>query len=188
MPYPSRKIRRIRACTHQRPQRKLDQYAVSSEDQYAVLEIQYMNILEDIKRDPYSKKPQYALNTAYPLPSDMAYPIFCPIQRIHSLINTAYPLPLDTAYRSCDKIRMTKVIKEEFEKIKDIKVEDVSLTYDTPFEIFNNEVSRLSEMDDDVFTYEVEVANIQCDPKMDDDSEHEADDDKGYDMSDVAFT
>ncbi|GKE27593.1 hypothetical protein Tco_1442977, partial [Tanacetum coccineum] len=26
-PYPSRKIRRIRACTHQRPQRKQDQYA-----------------------------------------------------------------------------------------------------------------------------------------------------------------
>ncbi|GJX10630.1 putative reverse transcriptase domain-containing protein [Tanacetum coccineum] len=38
-PYPSRKIRRIRACTHQRPQRKPVQYAVSSEDQYAVLEI-----------------------------------------------------------------------------------------------------------------------------------------------------
>ncbi|GKF35449.1 hypothetical protein Tco_0108649 [Tanacetum coccineum] len=38
-PYPSRKIRRIRACTHQRPQRRLVQYAVSSEDQYAVLEI-----------------------------------------------------------------------------------------------------------------------------------------------------
>ncbi|GJW92958.1 hypothetical protein Tco_0172630 [Tanacetum coccineum] len=38
-PYPSRKIRRIRACTHQRPQRKQDQYVVSSEDQYAVLEI-----------------------------------------------------------------------------------------------------------------------------------------------------
>ncbi|GJZ25956.1 hypothetical protein Tco_0570209 [Tanacetum coccineum] len=29
MSYPSRKIRRIRACTHQRPQRKEDQYAVS---------------------------------------------------------------------------------------------------------------------------------------------------------------
>ncbi|GJW92302.1 ribonuclease H-like domain-containing protein [Tanacetum coccineum] len=27
-PYPSRKIRRIRSCTHQRPQRKKDQYAV----------------------------------------------------------------------------------------------------------------------------------------------------------------
>ncbi|GKF29197.1 hypothetical protein Tco_0095539, partial [Tanacetum coccineum] len=56
-PYPSRKIRRIRACTHQRPQRNKDQYAVSRENQYAVFKIwnQY-NILEDIKRGPYSKK------------------------------------------------------------------------------------------------------------------------------------
>ncbi|GJW62360.1 hypothetical protein Tco_0111695 [Tanacetum coccineum] len=38
-PYPSRKIWRIRAYTHQRPQRKQDQYVVSREDQYAVLEI-----------------------------------------------------------------------------------------------------------------------------------------------------
>ncbi|GJZ46535.1 hypothetical protein Tco_0594131 [Tanacetum coccineum] len=38
-PYPSRKIRRICACTHQRPRRPHDQYAVSREDQYAVLEI-----------------------------------------------------------------------------------------------------------------------------------------------------
>ncbi|GKA74425.1 hypothetical protein Tco_0780727 [Tanacetum coccineum] len=38
-PYPSRKIRRICACTHQRPRRKHDQYAVSREDQYAVLKI-----------------------------------------------------------------------------------------------------------------------------------------------------
>ncbi|GJV98655.1 hypothetical protein Tco_1553907, partial [Tanacetum coccineum] len=43
-------------------------------------------------------------------------------------------------------------------------------------------------MDDDLFTYEVEVAKILCDSKMDDDSEHEADDDMGYDPSDVAFT
>ncbi|GJR34213.1 hypothetical protein Tco_1209897 [Tanacetum coccineum] len=35
--------------------------------------------------------------------------------------------------------RMTKVIRGEFEKIKDVKVEDVSLTYDTPLEFFNNE-------------------------------------------------
>ncbi|GJW67132.1 reverse transcriptase domain-containing protein [Tanacetum coccineum] len=56
-PYPSRKIRRIRACTHQRPQRNKDQYAVSRENQYAVFKIwnQY-NILEDIKHGPYSKK------------------------------------------------------------------------------------------------------------------------------------
>ncbi|GJX01739.1 retrovirus-related pol polyprotein from transposon TNT 1-94 [Tanacetum coccineum] len=38
-PYPSRKIRCICACTHQRPRRKHDQYAVSREDQYAVLEM-----------------------------------------------------------------------------------------------------------------------------------------------------
>ncbi|GJY02179.1 hypothetical protein Tco_0360331 [Tanacetum coccineum] len=43
-------------------------------------------------------------------------------------------------------------------------------------------------MDDDLFTYEVEVANILCDSNMDDDLEHKADDDIGYDPSDVAFT
>ncbi|GJV37508.1 hypothetical protein Tco_1409985 [Tanacetum coccineum] len=43
-------------------------------------------------------------------------------------------------------------------------------------------------MDDYLFTYEVDVANIPCDSKMDDDSEHEADDDMGYDPFDVAFT
>ncbi|GJW24695.1 hypothetical protein Tco_0038506 [Tanacetum coccineum] len=141
-PYPSRKIRRIRAYTHQRPQRNKPQYAVSREDQYAVLEIwiEY-NILEDMKRDPYSKK--------------------SPI-----------------------RLRMTKVIKGEFEKIKDVKVKDVLLTCDTPFEVFNNKVSRLSRMDDDLFTYEVKVANIPCDLKMDDDSEHEANDDMGYDPGD----
>ncbi|GKC54263.1 hypothetical protein Tco_1077008, partial [Tanacetum coccineum] len=71
-PYPSRKIRRIRACTHQRPQRKQDQYAVSKEDQYAVLEIwNEYNILEDIKRGPYSKKSPIrriqSLDTPYPI-------------------------------------------------------------------------------------------------------------------------
>ncbi|GJT04315.1 hypothetical protein Tco_0838777 [Tanacetum coccineum] len=86
---------------------------------------------------------------------------------------------------SLEDVRMTKVIKGEFEKIKDIKVEDVSLTCDTPVEAFNNEVNRLSRMDDDLFTYEVEVANISCDSKIDDDSEHEVDDDMGYDSSDI---
>ncbi|GJT08346.1 hypothetical protein Tco_0842808 [Tanacetum coccineum] len=43
-------------------------------------------------------------------------------------------------------------------------------------------------MDDDLFTYEVEVANIPCDSNMDDDSKHDADDDMRYDPSDVAFT
>ncbi|GJV79745.1 hypothetical protein Tco_1515615 [Tanacetum coccineum] len=51
------------------------------------------------------------------------------------------------------KKRMTKVIKGEFEKIKDVKVEDVSLTCDTSLKY--------------------------------DDSEHEVDDDMGYDPSDI---
>ncbi|GJX76001.1 hypothetical protein Tco_0322812 [Tanacetum coccineum] len=81
---------------------------------------------------------------------------------------------------------MTKVIKGEFEKIKDIKVEDDSLACDSPLEVFNCEVSRLSKMDDDLFTYEVEIANVPCDLRVDDDSEHEADD-MGFDPSDIAF-
>ncbi|GKB72811.1 hypothetical protein Tco_0934223 [Tanacetum coccineum] len=73
---------------------------------------------------------------------------------------------------------MTKVIKGEFKKLK---VKYVSLTYDTSFEVFNNEFNRLSRIDDDLFTYEVKVANILCDSNKDDDSEqrmsHEVDDD-----------
>ncbi|GJZ75356.1 hypothetical protein Tco_0639821 [Tanacetum coccineum] len=83
--------------------------------------------------------------------------------------------------------RMTKVIKGEFENIKDVKVEDVSLTCDTPLEIFNLEISRLSGMDNDLFTYEVEIGNIPCNSKVDDDSEDKVDDDMGYEPSDVAF-
>ncbi|GKA39886.1 hypothetical protein Tco_0732479 [Tanacetum coccineum] len=68
-PYPSRKIWRICACTHQRPQRKLDQYAVSSEDQYTILEIwNKYNILEDIKRGLYSKILQYAISNPLDTP------------------------------------------------------------------------------------------------------------------------
>ncbi|GJZ81875.1 hypothetical protein Tco_0646869 [Tanacetum coccineum] len=43
-------------------------------------------------------------------------------------------------------------------------------------------------MDDDLFTYEVKVANIPCNSNMNGDSEHEADDDMGYNPSDVEFT
>ncbi|GJX62516.1 hypothetical protein Tco_0295416 [Tanacetum coccineum] len=105
----------------------------------------------------------------YPLSSDMAYPTFYPIQ-----------------------LRMTKVMKGEFEKLEDLKVKDVSLTCDTSLEVFNNEFNRLSGMDDDLFTYKVKLANILCDSNKDDDSEqrmsHKADDDMGYDPSDVSFT
>ncbi|GJX53009.1 hypothetical protein Tco_0281378 [Tanacetum coccineum] len=97
-------------------------------------------------------------------------------------------LPLIITTMGCAlQVRVTKVIKGEFEKIKDIKVEDDSLPCDSPLEFFNCKVSRLSKIDDDLFTYEVEIANIPCDLRVDDDSEHEADD-MGFDPSDIAFT
>ncbi|GKB30996.1 hypothetical protein Tco_0870397 [Tanacetum coccineum] len=49
------------------------------------------------------------------------------------------------------------------------------------------EVSRLSRMDNNLFTYKVKVANIPCNSVMDDDLEDETDDDMRYDPSDVAF-
>nr|GEX89670.1 hypothetical protein [Tanacetum cinerariifolium] len=52
---------------------------------------------------------------------------------------------------------MTKVIKGEFEKLKDLKVEDVLLTCDTSLKVFNNEFNQMSRMDDDLFAYEVEI-------------------------------
>ncbi|GJR35065.1 hypothetical protein Tco_1210749 [Tanacetum coccineum] len=47
-------------------------------------------------------------------------------------------------------------------------------------------------MDDDLFTHEGEVTDIPCDQNLNDDSEqqvpHDADDDMGFNPSDVAFT
>ncbi|GJT04163.1 hypothetical protein Tco_0838625 [Tanacetum coccineum] len=119
-PYPSRKIRRIRACTHQRPQRNKAQYAVSRKDQYAVLEIwNEYSILEDIKRGPYSKKspirliqsldtPQFSeekksRRAEYGVSTSIGYGVSNFLSNTaysFKLINMAYPLPLDTAYRS----------------------------------------------------------------------------------------
>ncbi|GKE43681.1 hypothetical protein Tco_1470965, partial [Tanacetum coccineum] len=90
---------------------------------------------------------------------------------------------------------MKKVIKVEFKKLESLKISDVSLTCNTSLEIFNEEFNRMSRMDDDLFTYEVEitkVTNIPCDLKKEDDSKqqmsHEFDDDMKYDPSDVEFT
>ncbi|GJU81142.1 hypothetical protein Tco_1283507 [Tanacetum coccineum] len=90
---------------------------------------------------------------------------------------------------------MTKVITGEFKKLESLKISDVLLTCNTSIEIFNKELNRMSRMDDDLFTYEVEiveVTNIPCDLKREDDSEqqmsHESDDDMEYDPSNVEFT
>nr|GEW31008.1 putative retrotransposon protein [Tanacetum cinerariifolium] len=98
-------------------------------------------------------------------------------------------------YHCVRELIMTKVIKEEFEKLESVKISNVSLTYNTSLEIFNKEFIRMSRMVDDLFTYEVEIAevtNIPCDLKKEDDSEqqmsHESNDYMEYDPSDVEFT
>ncbi|GJU37868.1 hypothetical protein Tco_1186222 [Tanacetum coccineum] len=90
---------------------------------------------------------------------------------------------------------MTKVIKEEFEKLESLKISDDSFTCNTSLEIFHNEFNRMSRMDDDLFTYEVEIprlASIPCDLNKEDDSEqqmtHGSDVDMEYDPSNVEFT
>ncbi|GJU54021.1 hypothetical protein Tco_1227735, partial [Tanacetum coccineum] len=90
---------------------------------------------------------------------------------------------------------MTQVIAGEFKKLESIKISDDSLTCNTSLEIFNEEFNRMSRMEDDLFTYKVEIAevtNIPCDLKKEDDSEqrmsHESDDDMEYDPSNIEFT
>ncbi|GKE63316.1 hypothetical protein Tco_1513683 [Tanacetum coccineum] len=69
---------------------------------------------------------------------------------------------------------MTKVIKEEFEKLESLKISDDSLTCNISLENFHKEFNRMSRMDNDLFTYEVEI--------------HGSDDDIEYDQSDIEFT
>ncbi|GJV16589.1 hypothetical protein Tco_1361912 [Tanacetum coccineum] len=52
-PYPSRKIQRIRACTHQRPQRNKDQYVVSRGLNTPYSRYQAWSLLQEIPNTPY---------------------------------------------------------------------------------------------------------------------------------------
>ncbi|GJR94410.1 hypothetical protein Tco_0266584 [Tanacetum coccineum] len=90
-------------------------------------------------------------------------------------------------------LAMTKVIKEEFEKLKSLKIGDGSFACNTSHEIFHKEFNRMNRMDDDLFTYKVEfsgLANIPCDLNEDDEQQmtHGSGDDLEYDPSDVEFT
>ncbi|GJU37778.1 hypothetical protein Tco_1186132 [Tanacetum coccineum] len=90
---------------------------------------------------------------------------------------------------------MTKVIMEEFEKLEFLKIGDDSFACNTSLEFFYEEFNRISRMDDDSFTYEVEIsglANIPYDLNEEDELEqritHGSDDDMEYDPSNVEFT
>ncbi|GKC41119.1 hypothetical protein Tco_1058841 [Tanacetum coccineum] len=70
-----------------------------------------------------------------------------------------------------------KVIKEESEALGLLKIDDDLFTCDTPLRMMFNEFSRLSGMDDDLFTYEVEIHKFSYFPSV----EQQMDDlDNGY--------
>ncbi|GKD40962.1 hypothetical protein Tco_1261169, partial [Tanacetum coccineum] len=89
---------------------------------------------------------------------------------------------------------MTKLIKKEFKKLESLKIGDDSFACNTSLEIFHEEFNRMSRMDDELFTYEVEItglANVPCDLNKGDDSKqqmtHGSDNDMEYDPSNVEF-
>ncbi|GJU91921.1 hypothetical protein Tco_1304344 [Tanacetum coccineum] len=55
---------------------------------------------------------------------------------------------------------MTKVIYEEFEKIESLKIGDDLFACNTSLEIFHKEFNQMSRMDDNLFTYEVEIPRL----------------------------
>nr|GEU81141.1 hypothetical protein [Tanacetum cinerariifolium] len=90
---------------------------------------------------------------------------------------------------------MTKVIKEELEKLNSLKISDDSFTCNTSLEFFCKEFNRMSRMDDNLFTYVVEIpglVSILCDLNKEDDSKqqmtHGLDVDMEYDPSNVEYS
>nr|GEX99751.1 hypothetical protein [Tanacetum cinerariifolium] len=61
-------------------------------------------------------------------------------------------------------VTITKVIKEEFEKLESLKISDDSFTCNTSFKTFHKEFNRMSRMDDDLFAYEVEIPRLASVP------------------------
>ncbi|GKA27982.1 hypothetical protein Tco_0714150, partial [Tanacetum coccineum] len=62
---------------------------------------------------------------------------------------------------------MTKVIKEEFEQLGLLKISDDLFTYDTQLGMIFNEFNRLSGINNDLFTYEIEVPKpTSCDEQQ----------------------
>ncbi|GJY60748.1 hypothetical protein Tco_0461405 [Tanacetum coccineum] len=95
----------------------------------------------------------------------------------------AFKIDLQKAYDTI--IAMTKVIKGESETLETLKINDVSLTCNTSLEFFHEEFNRLSNMDDDLFTYKVEIdgiANVPCDLNRDCDSEQQMSQESDNDM------
>ncbi|GKA27707.1 hypothetical protein Tco_0713875, partial [Tanacetum coccineum] len=55
------------------------------------------------------------------------------------------------------RLEMLKMIKEEYENLGLLEIDDDLFTYDTQLGMIFNEFNRLSRINDDLFTYEIEV-------------------------------
>ncbi|GJZ21853.1 hypothetical protein Tco_0558892, partial [Tanacetum coccineum] len=74
--------------------------------------------------------------------------------------------PIRRIQETSIRLKTTKVIKEEFEKLESLQISDDLFTCNTSLEIFNKEFNWMSRIDGDLFTYEVEIlglASVPCD-------------------------
>ncbi|GJY60201.1 hypothetical protein Tco_0460858 [Tanacetum coccineum] len=117
------------------------------------------------------------------------------VKEIEDVVKKVERLSCKDVAKETARFNNAKVIKEEFEKLESLKISDDPFTCNTSLESFHKEFSQMSRMDDDLFTYEVEIpglASISCDLNKEDDSEqqmtHGSDADMEYDPSNVEFT
>nr|GEU48754.1 hypothetical protein [Tanacetum cinerariifolium] len=80
---------------------------------------------------------------------------------------------------------MTKVIKGEFKKLEAIKINDVLLTFNTSPKIFNEEFNQMSRIEDDLFTYEVEIAEARGDDEVELTDEESSDSDDEDEVANI---
>ncbi|GKA79210.1 hypothetical protein Tco_0785806 [Tanacetum coccineum] len=130
---------------------------------------------KEARQDPNIVKDTFSLNNHY---ATMLFDS----NADYSFVSTTFMPLLDIKPSSL--VNMMKVIKGEFKKPESQKISDDSFTYNTSLKFFHEEFNRMSRMDDDLFTYEVEfsgLANIPCDLNEEDDSgqrmTHGSDDD-----------
>ncbi|GJX99181.1 hypothetical protein Tco_0356200 [Tanacetum coccineum] len=97
-------------------------------------------------------------NTPYPGDIHTPYSIYG--NKIFWKISNVVPTPrnTDTPYPSLSiRLIMTKVIKEEFENLGFLEINDDSFACNTQLGTLYDEFNRLSRIDNDLFIYEIEV-------------------------------
>ncbi|GKB36318.1 hypothetical protein Tco_0881260 [Tanacetum coccineum] len=120
----------------------------------------------------FTNDPRTFWNIIFVEPMPTQYAVLNPFNTTYRLFSRLYK------YKTLKLIlAKMKVIKEENKVLGLIKIDDDLFTCDTPLRMMFNEFSRLSGMDDDLFTYEVEIHKFSYFPSV----EQQMDDlDNGY--------